>query len=253
MVEKKTARISYEGSRMAIAAPYDASFVAEIKASLKSRRWNPERKVWLVDADDSEQAIGLVGRFFDIVNEEQNEATQASVLARSPAELKADVTAEWLDHDSLEVWVDGACSGNPGPGGYGIVFRANGEEKVASGGFRLTTNNRMEILAVIVALESLPRKSHVVIHSDSQYVVDAMGKGWAKRWKASGWMRNKTDRAINADLWERLLELCERHDVEFRWIRGHNHQVENELCDGMAQAATQGTNLPSDTGYNPGR
>jgi ribonuclease HI len=253
MTERKTARISRESGRLVIAAPYDAAFVSEIKASLRSRRWNPGEKVWLIDAAESEKALALVIRFFDIVEKEQPGTMEPPPPAGSSATVDTDITPEWLNRDYLEVWVDGACSGNPGPGGYGIVFKAGDEKKAASGGFRLTTNNRMEILAVILALEALPRKARVIIHSDSRYVVDTMEKGWAKRWKANGWMRNKTEGAVNTDLWERLLGLCERHQVEFKWLRGHNRQVENEQCDSMAHAAAQGMALPPDPGYESHR
>ena len=149
----------------------------------------------------------------------------------------------------VKIYVDGACSGNPGPGGYGIIIEYNGREGEFSGGFNNTTNNRMEIMAAIVALESLKEKCSVKIFSDSQYVVNAIMKGWVKRWKANGWMRNRREKAINPDLWERLLKLCGSHDVEFNWIRGHKGHEENERCDQLARKAAMRTGLPVDTGY----
>ena len=149
----------------------------------------------------------------------------------------------------VEIFTDGACSGNPGPGGYGILLRYGKKEKEISGYCPNTTNNRMEIMAAIVALESLKEKCSVRIFSDSQYLVNAMTKGWVQRWKANGWMRNRKEKAINPDLWERLLTLCDRHEVEFNWIRGHEGHEENERCDQLAKTAAARTGLPVDTGY----
>ncbi len=153
--------------------------------------------------------------------------------------------------DTVVIYTDGACIGNPGPGGYGAVLLQGERRREISGGFRLTTNNRMEIMAVVAALEALNKPSQVQVYSDSQYVVNAMSKGWAARWKANGWRRNKREMAINPDLWERLLGLCQTHEVEFRWLRGHSGVRENERCDRLAVAASRQANLPSDTGYRP--
>ena len=149
------------------------------------------------------------------------------------------------------IYTDGACLGNPGPGGYGAVLLYNDHRKELSGGFRLTTNNRMEIMAAIVALTALKRSCEVTLYTDSQYVVNALTKGWAERWRANGWKRNKKEKALNCDLWEQLLNLCRRHKIEFVWVRGHNDNRENELCDLLASEAAQGQNLPPDTGYSP--
>ncbi len=149
----------------------------------------------------------------------------------------------------VTIYTDGACIGNPGPGGYGAVLLSGEHRKELSGGFANTTNNRMEILAAIVGLESLKKPSAVTIYSDSRYLVDAIEKGWAPKWQANGWMRNKKERAVNPDLWERLLDLTKQHDVEFRWVRGHAGNKENERCDKLAVAAAKGRNLPVDSGY----
>ena len=139
----------------------------------------------------------------------------------------------------VQVYTDGACSGNPGPGGWGAVLRYNGVEKELSGGERETTNNRMELCAVIFALEALKEPCEVELYSDSQYVCNALTLGWAKKWRAQGWMRNKKDKALNPDLWERLLNLCEKHEVEVNWVKGHAGHPENERCDRLAVAAAQ--------------
>ena len=154
-----------------------------------------------------------------------------------------------IELKKVNIYIDGACSGNPGPGGYGIVLEYNGKKVEKSGGFDNTTNNRMEIMAAIVALESLTEKCSVTVFSDSQYLVNAIMKGWVQRWKANGWMRNKKEEALNPDLWERMLKLCDSHEVEFKWIRGHKGHEENERCDQLARKASAMTGLPVDTGY----
>ena len=149
------------------------------------------------------------------------------------------------------IYTDGACLGNPGPGGYGVVLLYDGHRKELSGGFRLTTNNRMEIMAAIVGLSALKRSCTATLYTDSQYLVNALTKGWVEKWRVNGWMRNKRDRALNPDLWEQLLALCRRHKVEFVWVRGHADNRENERCDLLAREAAQGQNLSPDTGYSP--
>jgi ribonuclease HI len=149
----------------------------------------------------------------------------------------------------LIVYTDGACSGNPGPGGYGIIIQGSDFEQEISGGFRKTTNNRMEIMAAIVGLESLKEKSSVILYSDSKYLVDAISEGWAKRWKTNGWKRNKVDKALNSDLWDRLLNICSFHDVKFSWVKGHDKDSENNRCDQLATDAIKKENLKIDTVY----
>ena len=244
----RVAMIRHEGRQVVIVAPYDSEFVSALKSSLKSRRWNPQKKAWVVAVAEREKALELTKQFFSVVEEEKLPELPRQ-LATDMAEAGANITAEWLSKGKLEIWTDGACSGNPGPGGYGIVFSCGEEKRAMSGGFRLTTNNRMEIMAAIVALETLPQQCVVVIYSDSQYVVRAVEEGWAKRWRSDGWMRNKKEKAINADLWERLLQLCEQHDVKFRWVKGHDSQTENEWCDQLAEAAARRPDLPADPGY----
>jgi ribonuclease HI len=149
----------------------------------------------------------------------------------------------------VKLYTDGACSYNPGPGGYGVVLIYGSHRKEMSGGFRRTTNNRMELLAAIVGLEALKEPCQVTLYSDSQYLVDSIEKGWAIRWQANEWKRNKKEKAINPDLWERLLERCKIHRVRFEWIRGHAGHSENERCDELATAAVQGADLAVDEVY----
>src|SRR5215208_4509846 len=155
------------------------------------------------------------------------------------------------DTDKVTIYTDGGCIGNPGPGGYGVVLLFNGHRKELSGGFRLTTNNRMELMGAIVALESLKRRCEVKLYSDSKYVVDAIELGWAERWRENNWKRNKKEKAINPDLWERLLELCEKHDVEFAWVKAHAGNPENERCDQLAKQSAYKKDLPEDENYLP--
>ena len=150
----------------------------------------------------------------------------------------------------IEVFTDGACKGNPGDGGWGAIIRVDGEEEYLWGGEKETTNNRMEMMAVIKGLESLQEKSMVTICSDSKYVIDAIDKGWARRWKINGWMRNKKDKAINPDLWEQLLALCSKHTISFVWIKGHSGHIQNERCDQLAVNAAKQSDLSEDLGYD---
>jgi ribonuclease HI len=146
------------------------------------------------------------------------------------------IKIEDLSMKNVEIFTDGACSGNPGPGGWGAVLRYKTTEKEISGGEANTTNNRMEITAVIQALAMLKEPCNVTLYSDSQYVCNALTKGWAKKWQANNWMRNKSDPALNPDLWEQLLNLYEKHTVKVVWVRGHAGHPENERCDRLAVA-----------------
>ena len=139
----------------------------------------------------------------------------------------------------VELFTDGACSGNPGPGGWGAILRMGAHQKELSGGERSTTNNRMELSAVIAGLSALKRPCRVTLTTDSKYIVDAITQGWAKRWKQNGWMRNRKEPALNPDLWEKLLELLSIHQVTFRWVKGHAGHPENERCDALAVAETK--------------
>ena len=142
----------------------------------------------------------------------------------------------------IVLYTDGACSGNPGPGGYGVVLlftdaKGNTHRKEFAQGYTQTTNNRMEIMGVIKGLEALKESCIVTLYSDSRYVVDAIEKGWAVRWRSNHWMRNKKDKALNVDLWEKLLELLGKHQVSCRWVKGHANNPENERCDELAREA----------------
>jgi ribonuclease HI len=149
----------------------------------------------------------------------------------------------------VTIYTDGGCSPNPGPGGYGIVLIYGEQRRELSGGYRNTTNNRMELTAAIRGLQALKEPCDVTLFSDSQYVVNGITKGWARRWKSKGWIKSDKRPAENIDLWEGLLNLCETHTVRFEWIRGHNGYAENECCDRLAGDASRRQDLPIDSVY----
>jgi ribonuclease HI len=175
-------------------------------------------------------------------------------------EEKIDVDAA-LNEDKVIIYTDGGCLNNPGPGGYGAVLLHKNKKidevikKELAGGFRLTTNNRMELTACIEALKSLKKEpSHVLLFSDSRYVVNGITKGWAQRWRKKGWMRTKDKSAENPDLWAQLLDLCEKHKVDFAWVKGHAGNPGNERCDELAtQAANDPGSQSGDIVYETGK
>ena len=134
----------------------------------------------------------------------------------------------------VELFTDGACSGNPGPGGWGAILRFNGQEKELCGGEPQTTNNRMELTAAIEGLAALKERCKVTLCTDSRYLVDGIEKGWARNWKKNGWRKADKKPALNADLWDKLLTLLDIHEVSFLWVRGHQGHPENERCDRLA-------------------
>ncbi|MCL5942077.1 MAG: ribonuclease HI [Actinobacteria bacterium] len=149
----------------------------------------------------------------------------------------------------VRAYTDGACLGNPGPGGYGAVLTYRGHRKELCGGVRLTTNNRMELMACIAALRSLKFPCAVELISDSSYVVRAMSEGWVDRWQRNGWKRGRADPVKNVDLWQELLGLCAGHRVRFCWVRGHAGHPENERADALASAAAQNAETGIDAGF----
>ncbi len=152
---------------------------------------------------------------------------------------------------NVVIYADGAAAPNPGRGGYGVVMLRDGQRQELAGGCRKTTNNRMEILGVIVGLRAVQETdARITIYSDSRYVVDMMNGGHVERWRQNGWTRNRgKDAALNPDLWDELLNLCHGRAVQFVWVRGHNENKENTRCDELAVQARQAGNLPVDEGY----
>lgn len=147
----------------------------------------------------------------------------------------------------ITIYTDGASSGNPGPGGYGVVLISGKHRLEKSAGFKLTTNNRMELMAVIEGLEALKIPgSKVTVYTDSKYVADSVDKGWVFQWESKGFKKKK-----NSDLWARFLKIYRKHSVRFKWVKGHDNNIENEVCDRLAVNAYQKNSLLEDTGYNP--
>ena len=167
---------------------------------------------------------------------------------------------DWCTHDltkrfemkteakSVTIYTDGACLRNPGAGGYAVVIAHGKHRKELSGGYRKTSNNRMEIMAAIVGLEALKERCVVSLYTDSKYLQQSISLGWAARWRAKGWKKGNGER-LNRDLWGRLLDLCAKHDVKFVWVRGHSGNTENERCDFLANQAAGKKDLPPDTYY----
>lgn len=154
-----------------------------------------------------------------------------------------------LKAGKVVIYTDGSAINNPGPGGYGVVLLSGKKRQEFSGGYRLTTNNRMELTACIIGLKYLKTKSKVVLYSDSKYVVDSIEKGWARRWWANRWMKNKREKVENHDLWRQLLRLCDQHEIEFVWVPGHAGNPENERCDQLSKQAANRPDLPPDIAF----
>ena len=185
----------------------------------------------------------------------QLDAGRLATVRAEAVEATASSRSEFTStRPKVSMYSDGACKRNPGPGGHAaILIHPKGRREVA-GGYRLTTNNRMELMAVIAGLEALTTSCIVTVTSDSTYIVNAITKGWARGWQLNDWRlrSGKRDIAKNADLWKRLLELCDKHDASFKWVRGHAGHPENERCDELATWWASQPNLPEDTGYEPG-
>ncbi len=150
---------------------------------------------------------------------------------------------------NVTIYTDGSCLGNPGAGGWGAILRCNGQEKELSGGFAKTTNNRMEIMAVIVALETLNTPCTVELYTDSMYVRDAVEKKWLASWQRNGWKTAAKKPVKNQDLWQRLIPLLQKHTMTLKWVRGHNGHPENERCDELARAEAGKRGQPQDVGF----
>ncbi|HIJ78937.1 MAG: ribonuclease HI [Desulfobulbaceae bacterium] len=178
----------------------------------------------------------------------------APAVKKDSAHKTATARVSVPKEGEVVIYTDGGALNNPGPGGYGVVQIYNGARKELSGGFRMTTNNRMELMACIVALKELEhRDKKVHIFSDSSYVVNGITKGWARSWRKRGWVKSDNQPAINPDLWGQLLDLVAQLDVCFNWVRGHSGDPLNERCDELAVAtARQGDELPEDLGYQRG-
>lgn len=213
---------------------------------------------WFGDAGAQNQVVGFKGaryKGFSTREEAQGfiqdwrSGHKISVTPSQKTTSRSTATPTVNTADRIVIYTDGSSLGNPGPGGYGVVISSPGETRELSGGFRRTTNNRMELLACIVGLEQLETPSAVALCSDSRYVVDGITKGWAKKWQRNDWRKSNGGKALNIDLWQRLLSLCDRHDVHWVWVKGHAGNPGNERCDQLASQAASLPNLPPDVGY----
>jgi ribonuclease HI len=215
--------------------------------------------VWYGPGGAEEQVRGFAGAIFKgfAAPDEARRwlESPAAKIRNSSRRVQADPApdATGAAPGQTVVYTDGGCVGNPGRGGYGAVILAGETRSEIAGGFRLTTNNRMELMACIAALETFSTPADVILHSDSRYVVNGISKGWARKWRANGWMRTKSEAAQNADLWSRLLDLCDEHRVRFVWVRGHAGSRENECCDRLATDAARRPDLREDHAYARGR
>jgi ribonuclease HI len=171
------------------------------------------------------------------------------LLESSSEPTPQESAEELLQAGKILIYTDGGAIENPGPGGYGVVLRYGKHRRELSGGFRWTTNNRMELMACIEALSALKYECPVVLYSDSAYVVNCMAKGWAQRWEANGWQMRNDEPVKNADLWQQMLDLSSKHEVEWQWVRGHAGNPDNERCDRLAMAAARGPELLIDAAY----
>lgn len=168
-----------------------------------------------------------------------------------PVKQKTAYTQPLSSGASIEIYTDGGALNNPGPGGYGVVLLVQGEARELSGGYRYTTNNRMELMACIKGIEALPTRTETVaLFSDSQYVVNGISKGWAKGWRKRGWLKSDGKPAVNPDLWAKLLDLTEGMTISFHWVKGHAGHPLNERCDQLAVERARGDDLIVDSGYN---
>ena len=149
----------------------------------------------------------------------------------------------------IELFTDGGAEPNPGKGGFGVILSYKGRQKEFFEGYELTTNNRMELMAVIFGLEKIKTKSKVTVYSDSKYVVDGIEKGWAENWERNNWIRRKGNLVLNKDLWERLLDVIDNHEVTFNWVKGHAGHIENERCDVLANKGINSVHKIKDEGY----
>lgn len=199
---------------------------------------------------------GAVYKGFASRKEAEEWLKKPSYRPGSPVQKKLSASKEStsaspsLQTGEVTIYTDGGAINNPGPGGYGIVQIYNKERKELSGGFGLTTNNRMELTACIVALRELEyRDKTVTVYSDSSYVVNGINKGWAKNWRKNGWVKSDKKPAINQDLWAELLDLTEELRVTFKWVKGHAGNPLNERCDELAVSSARQDGLPQDEGY----
>ncbi|MEM9548684.1 MAG: ribonuclease HI [Bacteroidota bacterium] len=156
---------------------------------------------------------------------------------------------KWIEIPTIKLYSDGGADPNPGRGGFGVILSYKGRKKEFYQGYEFTTNNRMELMGVIFGLEQLKTKSNVQVYTDSKYVINGITNGWAENWKKNNWFRDKKNKAVNIDLWDKLLTVLKDYNVEFQWVKGHSGHPENERCDALANLGIHSENLLEDVGY----
>ncbi|HPJ92746.1 MAG TPA: ribonuclease HI [Deltaproteobacteria bacterium] len=220
---------------------------------------------WFGSGGAAEQVYsfpGAIYKGFETLDEAQafldssrRSGTQGSRTSKLQARTRAKEAGPGSHAEPTQIYTDGGCINNPGPGGYGVVMIQGDTRKELSGGFRFTTNNRMELMACIVGLKALgPGYADPVrVFTDSRYVVNGIEKGWAKKWRQNNWMRDKSHSAENIDLWSELLDLTETYDVRFEWVKGHAGNRENERCDELAKLSAVRPDLAPDDAYEKGQ
>ena len=207
---------------------------------------------WADAKAEVESYQGAVYKGFTTLKDAEEWLNSSASSKRASAKNSPSSTAPQASDDAVIIYTDGGALGNPGPGGYGAVIVYGNEKKEISGGFKKTTNNRMELTAVIAALKILEiRDRPVTIYSDSSYVVNGINKGWARNWRKNNWIKSDKNPAINPDLWSELLDLVEQLNITFVWVKGHAGNPLNERCDELAKASAAKSGLPIDKGYKP--
>jgi ribonuclease HI len=215
-------------------------------------------RAWFGPDGAEVQVRGVEGaRFRGFVTLKEAEAwiKNPGVFRPGPGQAKKPSAKQPLPDtkDRIIIYSDGGSINNPGPGGYGVVIIDGGKRSELSGGFRMTTNNRMELTGAIEGLKLFDKPSRILVRTDSQYVVRGIMEGWAIKWRKNGWMRTRNEPAENYDLWKTLIELTEKHNVIFEWLKGHAGHDENERCDELARAASAKKGLPPDINYEEKR
>jgi ribonuclease HI len=214
---RKEAFILYEFNQMVVTTPLDVNYVRELKSETVSRRWNSDKNAWIVNISERDKVLEITRQYFDVIEENRPYEVVPAVVAEPIDTISDEKPLDIQVGDKVEIWTDGACALNPGPGSYAVLLRHNGKVREIVCGYELTTKNRMDIMAAIVALESIK-------------------SGRAKRWLAKDRKGSNKKERINADLWQRLLDARDKHDFKFIWIK-HSSTPENERCNELAEAA----------------
>lgn len=233
---------------MVVTTPLDVDYVRELKSGTVSRRWSPDKNAWIVSISERDKVLEITRQYFDILEENQPDEVVQTVVAEPMDTISDENLFGVQEGDKVDIWVEGACPINPGVGGYAVLLRHNDEVREIVGGYALTTNNRITLMAAIAALESIKPRCKVTIYSDSRYLVDVIKSRRAKRWSAKDKRGNNKKKIINSDLWQRLVGARDNHKVKFIWVK-HASTPENERCNKLAEAATFNSNWPEDTGY----